>query len=181
MPGSALIRTRCALTKGQFATGRASTCWAARPGATRGWDGMKPCLNAQIPWDAVNAERFGDLRRRAFRLCDEASRARSSRLGVACPKPARSDRSAMQYRPLRAMRRAVTYLPGARSRSPGREPGIPRPSWLQLRDVEGHQGCPGGDVDGPVVPLAEPGTPHWSRRGEVFSARPRSTRCSGSC
>ena len=60
---------------------------------------MKPCLNAQIPWDAVNAERFGDLRRRAFRLCDEASRARSSRLGVACLKPARSDRSAMQHRP----------------------------------------------------------------------------------
>ena len=55
---------------------------------------MKPCLNAQIPWDAVNAERFGDLRRRAFRLCDDASRARSSRLGVACLKPARSDRSA---------------------------------------------------------------------------------------
>ena len=181
MPGSALIRTRCALTKGQFATGRASTSWAARPGATRGWDAMKPCLNAQIPWEAVNAERFGDLRRRAFRLCDEASRARSSRLGVACLKPARSDRSAMQHRPLRTMRRAVTYLPGARTRSPGRELGIPRPSWFQLRDVEGRQGCPGGDVDDPVVPLAEPGTPHWSRRGEVLSARPRSTRCSGLC
>src|SRR5664280_1354747 len=49
----------------------------------------------------------------------------------------------LQHRPLRAIRRAV----------------LPRPSWLQLRDVEGRQGCPGADVDGPVVPLAEPGTP----------------------
>ena len=32
---------------------------------------MSPCAKAQILWDGVNAERFGDLCRRTFGLCDE--------------------------------------------------------------------------------------------------------------
>jgi hypothetical protein len=32
---------------------------------------MSSCLNAQILWDAENAELFGNLCRRTLRFCDE--------------------------------------------------------------------------------------------------------------
>jgi hypothetical protein len=38
---------------------------------TQRGDGMGACLNAQILWDADNAELFGNLCRRTLRFCDE--------------------------------------------------------------------------------------------------------------